>query len=203
MSLSSEGRNALLSGGLSDSITHLSLHSGHPGETGTNELAGSPYARKTVVWTAPDNGVVSNDGALSFDITADTEVLFVGMWSALAAGTFFGAFPLNSPVAGVATALASSNVITNYDHSLVSGDRVFISAVFDASLLGGISESSTYYLRDVTADTFKLSLTDGGPAINITSDGEVMFQKVLPEFFGAEGFLGIADGALVLDARVL
>lgn len=68
-----------------------------------------------------------------------------------------------------ATAQNTGDTITSAGHGLVAGDRVRITAI--GSGAGGLSTTTTYYVVSPATDTFKVSLTDGGAAVAITSDG--------------------------------
>lgn len=78
----------------------MSLHSANPGPTGTNELVGgSPaYARKAVTWTGAVTGVTNLNGDKTFDVPAGATVAYVGLWSALTGGTFYGSDDVTSEV---------------------------------------------------------------------------------------------------------
>lgn len=80
-------------------ITHVSLHTAAPGDTGANEVAGgSPaYARQPIAFNAPAGGVMddSTNGAV-FNVPAGTTVTHVGFWSAVTAGTFLGGKAISS-----------------------------------------------------------------------------------------------------------
>lgn len=68
---------------------YISLHTADPGTTGTSEVTGgSPaYARKAASWTAGStDGVVTV--TVTFDVPTSTTVLYVGLWTAITAGTF-------------------------------------------------------------------------------------------------------------------
>jgi len=54
-----------------------------------------------------------------------------------------------------------------------------------------------------TTDTFQVSLTSGGAAVDITGIGEMFHQKVVPEVFAAQGQITVAVGALVLDITAM
>jgi len=70
---------------------------------------------------------------------------------------------------GVAvTANPTNDTFTASGHQIPANTRGRFTG---SPLPGGISSSTIYYTRDVTADTFKVSLTPGGPAVNITSAG--------------------------------
>jgi hypothetical protein len=68
--------------------THGSAHTADPGTTGASEVTGgSPaYARQALTWTAGTTGTATSSG--TFDIPAGVTVAWVGLWSALTAGTF-------------------------------------------------------------------------------------------------------------------
>jgi hypothetical protein len=65
------------------------------------------------------------------------------------------------------TASASTNVLTSTAHGFANGDAVQFS-----DLAGGapLAIETTYYVRDVTTNTFKLAFTPGGTVLDITSD---------------------------------
>ncbi len=64
--------------------------------------------------------------------------------------------------------LASTDVFTSTNHRYLDGGRVRVKNLTNAAPL---AIDTTYYVRDVTTNTFKLAATAGGSAINITSDG--------------------------------
>lgn len=203
MPLSDNGRNAMLTGGLGNVVAYASLHNGDPGSTGASELAGgSPaYARKAITWGAAAAGVRSNTVQMDFDIPAGTTVYHVGLWSAVTAGTFYGYFPVGGFLAQVAVAPASSDIFTSYAHGLNNDDRVLIYDVQQVGVPTGLTEGTVYWVVNKTADTFQLAATQGAAAINATTDGEVVVQKVLPEVFAGQGVYSLAPGALVLNAQ--
>ena len=92
MPYSTLGKNAMLNA-LGALATYVSLHSGDPGENGANEISGgSPaYARKTNAWNAASGGSMDNSSTPVFDVPAATTVSYVGFWSALSGGVFYGA----------------------------------------------------------------------------------------------------------------
>ena len=86
------GKNAMLDalGGLA---VFVSLHNIDPGESGINEISGgSPaYARKAITWDAATAGSLNSSNQPVFDVPAATTIAFVGFWSALTLGVFYGA----------------------------------------------------------------------------------------------------------------
>lgn len=93
MGFSTNAKNSMLD---SLGITHASLHTGDPGNTGANEVSGgSPaYARKTITMAAASNGSrVASDQPV-FDVPGGgTVVSHVGFW---ASSTFVGSDDLSS-----------------------------------------------------------------------------------------------------------
>jgi hypothetical protein len=67
------------------------------------------------------------------------------------------------------TASASTDVITSSGHGLNNGDQVVFQST--NSLPGGLSSSTTYYVRDRTTNTYKVATSSSGSAVNITSGG--------------------------------
>lgn len=88
---SNDGKNSLLDG-LAADAAYLSLHTGNPSTTGANEVTGgSPaYARKSVTWSAASGGALTSSNSQVFDVPAGTTIQYVGLWSAVSAGTFYG-----------------------------------------------------------------------------------------------------------------
>jgi hypothetical protein len=71
----------------------VSLHSADPGENGVNEISGgSPaYARKASTWNVASGGSMDNSNVPVFDVPAGGKVLYVGFWSLVTGGVFYGA----------------------------------------------------------------------------------------------------------------
>jgi len=64
---------------------------------------------------------------------------------------------------------AVTDVITSTAHGLVNEDLVQFTTT--TTLPAGLSLATDYYVRDATANTFKVSLTKGGVAVDITDTG--------------------------------
>lgn len=193
-------------------ITHVGIHQlGDPGTgtnaTGTEATGGSPaYARQAVTWGAAASGAKSNSGALTFDVPAGTYGFFT-YWNASTGntGNFRGYAPFGGSVKGFGTVDSTdvtNDTITSSGHGLTTDDRVMVFNVFAETIPAGLTEGTIYFVlaSGLTADVFKVSTTSGGSAAAITGQGELFFQKVVPETFGAQGQVTAAIGALVLDA---
>jgi len=176
--------------------------------TGTEATGGSPaYARQAVVWGAAASGAKANTGALTFDVPAGTYGFF-GFFNASTGNTtnFEGYAPFGGSVKGFATVDAAdvtANAITCSAHGYVNTDRVMTFNVFAETLPAGLTEGTLYFVVGATTDTFQVSLTSGGAAVDITGIGEMFHQKVIPEVFAAQGQITVAIGALVLDINAI
>lgn len=68
------------------------------------------------------------------------------------------------------TADAGTDFITATSHGLADGDHIFLTNVGGA-LPAGLSVNTSYYVRDKTTNTFKVTATVGGAAVDITGAG--------------------------------
>lgn len=95
---------------------------------------------------------------------------------------------------------ATSDVCTSVGHGFVDGTKVTLT--LSSSPPSGLS-SSAYFVRDSTADTFKLATTSGGTAVDITSTGSGIHRAARNYATNADDTLtnnghGFADGTRVL-----
>lgn len=67
------------------------------------------------------------------------------------------------------TANASTDVITASAHGLSNGNRLLLDST--TTLPAGLSKNTVYYVISVTTNTFKVSTTAGGSAVDITDTG--------------------------------
>jgi len=155
--------------------------------TGT-ELTGGNYARTATTYGAPAAGTpgrkISNSGDVTFP-TANAN------WSeAVAQGVMEGSggaaemlawewLTDATPVWAAGTA-AVSDTFTSYAHGFSTNDRVILKAPLGAQLPTGVSADTVYYVISAATDTFSLSLTQGGGAIDITAVGEFLALRIKP-----------------------
>ena len=180
--------------------------------TGTEATGGSPaYARIGVTWSAAASGLKTNTGTLTFDLPAGTYGFF-GLFNAVTGNTnnFLGYLPFAgnpaSAVKGFATVDAAdvtANTITSNAHGLANTDRIIVYNVFAETLPAGLTEGTIYFVVGSATDTFQVSLTSGGAAVDITGQGELYFQEVIPEVFAGQGQITVAASALTLDATAM
>lgn len=181
-------RNSMLDS-YAAAYTWLSLHSAYSA-SGANELTGgSPaYARQQATWVAASGGALAITGTETFDVPAAGSVAYIGVWSASSAGTFAGMFAAGSSNPSVFTAANTGDLFTSDAHGLTNGDNVvlFDSGPGDA-IPTGVTEGTVYFVISVSGDTFQLSLTLGGSAIVLSSDGGGYVQKLTVETFAGQG----------------
>lgn len=173
--------------------------------TGTEATGGSPaYARQAVVWGAAAAEIKQNTGALTFDVPAGTYGFFC-FFNAATGNTsnYRGYAPINGTIrqfATVDTTLTNDQFLSPA-HGLANTDRVMLFNTFGAALPTGVSEGTVYFVVNAATDTFKVSTTSGGAAVDLTAvgGGEIYFEKVIPETFASQGQLTVAISALTLD----
>lgn len=180
-----------------------SLHSAYSAVGGNELTGGSPaYARKAITWNAPSGGTVDGDPIGPFDVPAGSTVAWLGLWDGVAGVDFGGMIPLGATADPMPfTAEDSTDVITVDGHGWSDGQTiVFFDAGGASALPTGITEGTIYYVRDATTDTFKVAATSGGAAIDLTSDGAGVVQKITPETFAGQGTHTVTDVDLALLA---
>ncbi len=63
----------------------------------------------------------------------------------------------------------ATNIVNANAHGLINGTRVVITAT--GGIPTGLAVDTNYYVRDATANTFKIAATPGGAEIDFTTDG--------------------------------
>lgn len=202
MPFSTLGKNTMLNA-WGTAAAFCSLHSGLPDDNGSLEIAGgSPaYARKPIAWAAAAAGVLDKNATDPvFDIPAGTTVYFVGLWSLVTGGNFLGWAPINGgAIEGYAIAAATGDAISSYAHGLADNDRVLLRAPVNEALPAGLNATTLYFVVNSATNSFKVSLTQGGAAVDITADGELYFQKVIGETYGSQGTLTVDTGSFSVN----
>jgi len=145
-------------------IDSMSLHSGFPGETGANELTGGGYVRQTTAFAASSGGVRTLSTAETFTVGAGHTVRWIGLW---ASSTFRGYSP-NGGSPKEFTVTISTDVVTSLSHGFSDTNTIVF---YGGTVPSPLVEGTVYYVRDATADTFKVAATSGGAAIDLTGAG--------------------------------
>lgn len=93
-------------------LSYISLHTGDPGSTGTNEATGGSYARQSLTWGSSSTGSAVA-GQVSFSVNAGNYT-HIGFWDSVSAGTYRGGNPLaaaqNLSSAGIVKVTPTLNV---------------------------------------------------------------------------------------------
>lgn len=89
---------------------YLSLHSATPGTTGASELAGGGYARQAIVFGAASGGVIASNATITVPNAGTVAATYVGIWSAVTAGTYIGGLLMGSAVTAASIQFASGGV---------------------------------------------------------------------------------------------
>lgn len=200
MPYSMAGRNAMLDA-LGALAVFQSLHSTYPGDTGTAEVTGgSPaYARKAKTWNSAASGTKDDSNAPVFDVPAGN-VAYIGLWSAVTAGTFYGYAPAGGTPFRYNATIATDKVNVTA-HGLVNTDRVVF---MNGTPSAGLTEGTHYFVVSATTNDFSVSLTSGGAAVDITADNAAAasrVSKVVIEVFAAQGTYTATDTDIdLLDA---
>ena len=173
-----------------DAITYdlCSLHTAYS-ITGANEVTGGTpaYARKAIVFGAAAVRVKAATSKPLFDIPASTTVRWIGVWTN--AGTIFrGMFANGGTERGFQVDVLNNNIVCEA-HGLIDTDAVVF---YGGPPPTGLTEGVVYFVVSNTAgdpDTFKVALTVGGAAIDITGQhsSTCKLAKMVQETFAAQG----------------
>ncbi|HRQ87674.1 MAG TPA: P22 phage major capsid protein family protein [Bacteroidia bacterium] len=103
--------------------------------------------------------------------------------------------PSNNGQAIAITATAATDLINLVGHPFKDGDRVYFPALTGGT--GLTAGTTSYYVRDAAADTFKVSVTEGGAAVDIESNvsaGTVQLVENLTGVFFEPSALAVLAG---------
>lgn len=101
------------------------------------------------------------------------------------------ALPKTGAIAASTFTAASTDIVTVAAHGLTAGTRVTLTTD-SADLPLGLAIATNYYLRDVTTNTFKLSLTPNGAAVDIQDAGTGVHTLTwYPEILVDSGEIGL------------
>lgn len=176
--------------------TWVSLHESWPAGTGANEVSTvtrAPYGRQSTNWFAAAAANLDNNLNPTISLGAGVDVQWAGLWSAATAGTFYGASPLGGGPGVPFTADPVTEIFTAPAHGLVNGQQVALIDTDVAGLPTGTTEGTLYFVIGVTTDTFQVSTTSGGSALNLTSSGAGFVVRVIPLPFPVAGSVNITD----------
>jgi hypothetical protein len=91
------------------------------------------------------------------------------------------AVPFGDPLEGVTCTSASPGVITAPGYVPKNGDAVQLSFLAGGSMPTGLTAYTTYYVVAASSDTFEVSATKGGSAINTSSTGASLVLHLISQ----------------------
>lgn len=137
------------------------------------------YARlsktnNTTNWSNATSAPVYKKNAVDFafpaaTISAGTITLYGWFVADAATGGNILAWTPFVGSAKVATVDGTSDTFTSPAHGLLNDDIVYLESLAYASFPGGVTDGSYYYVVNKATDTFQVSATLGGAAINVAS----------------------------------
>lgn len=174
---------------------YASLHSAYSA-SGANELAGgSPaYARQALTWGAAASGAVSISGTEQFNVPPSSSLAWIGLWSAVTLGTFYGMIP-NGGYSAVPFTATTGDTFTAPGHGLSNGHRVVLFGSA-GSLPTGVTEGTIYWVVGVSGDTFQVSTTQGGSAVDLTAAGSGVVQRIIVESYELQGTFDLTNATV-------
>ena len=191
-------KNAMLG---ADPSAYLSLHTAWSA-TGANEVSGgSPaYARKAASWGAASGGARALSAAVTLDMPGNEVTpivaLYVGRWDAATSGNFLGMSALGGSEKKFSVDLTADTVIEPL-HGRANGQQVvFIGGTAPLGLTAG----TPYFVVSAATDTYQVSATSGGSAINLIAHPSAgcVVSRVVPQSFASQGTLQITSHPLTI-----
>lgn len=207
MTISNNGENQVLDeifnaggGTFPSANVYVSLHTGDPGETGANEATGGSYARQQADFSAAASGTLSNSANIDFTLMPAATIVAWGIWDAVSAGNCFwtGWFSTLSGLAIVTDTELTNNDILSPEHGNVADDRVVFENVEGITDIVGLTLGTLYFViaTGLATNSFRISTTSGGGAVDITDDGANLWRRVVPKVVNSGDTFRIATGDL-------
>lgn len=194
MPFSSGNVNSLLDTWGTSDAKYMSVHSAYSA-TGANEIAGgSPaYARQLVTWaSAAGESKSLSGGPYSFNMPASSTAAWVGVFDALTSGSFAGMFPAGNATGFTFAASAGTGTLLAPGSAYAATQPVVVLATGGSSTPSGLTIGTVYFVVSPSGDSFQLSATSGGSAINLTADGSGIVQAITAEAFAGAGSYSVS-----------
>jgi len=192
MTLPVSTKNAMLGG---QAFTLASLHTAFPGSTGASEVTGGApaYAQKAITINAASGGVRSLNASVTFDVPACT-VKWVGFWNA---AVFVGCAPNGGATPKNFMSIASTDTVYSAAHGWSDTQKIVF---FNGTPPGGLTEGTTYFVRDAATDSFKVAATAGGAAIDLTTASSFgcVVAAITEDVYAAQGTHTLSTASIVI-----
>ncbi len=178
-------------------------------EGGTvTELSYTGYAR-TAALTMNAPGASANGGGRSIDNSAlyqggqktdagNVTAIALGLWTASSAGTLRVLTFIDAD-APVLASVAASDTFTSPAHGLSDDQNVRVDETVFNTLPAGLAENTEYFVISSATDTFELSTSQGGGAVDVTAAGVVAVMPYTALTIGQNGTPQIAANALIVE----
>lgn len=151
--------------------------------TGGVEVSGGAYARQSVTNNAT-NFPSANPKLLATPTTFPVPtapwglIKAMGWWDALTVGNLRSWAWLCDNIIPFAVGLNTGDIIHAPGHSFAVDTKVIVWAPAGATLPGGLAAGTEYFvINPVAGQNLQLSLTQGGAAVAITSDGAMSIAR--------------------------
>lgn len=149
--------------------------------------------------TSPVGGrQIANTAGVTFpqNTGASQDLIGWSKWTAVTGGIcrMIALFDADPPIGGTAL---TSDTITAPAHGLSNNQRVFVLAVPGMAIPTGLAENTIYFVINAAANTFQLSATQGGAAVDLTADGAAYFIPFTPVTVATGATPEFAIGSLV------
>lgn len=184
---------------------YLALLTTLPDNTGSGavEASYSGYARVRIdnKLAAAASKQIASNAAINFTTVPTNTGTFVrgfAIYDASTSGNMWEWEPFATEQRAF-TALASSEVLSCPGNSFQADDPVRLFKVDDSPLPTGLSEGVTYYVRNISGNTFKLAATAGGTAIDVTADGSGQISRIIEQPLNAGVTPQFVSGAFILS----
>jgi hypothetical protein len=177
---------------------YVSLHTADPGETGASEVAGGSYARQAASFGAASGGQVQNDAILDFAGMPATTVVGFGIWDAASAGNCLWTGWLSTVVRAFVADDTAGDTIRSPGHGFSNDDRVAFEAEDVGTLPTGLSAGTLFWVVNSATDTFKVSTSQGGGAVDISAVGSGKVRKVVQKTLNSGDTFRFATSNLTL-----
>ena len=170
--------------------------------TGGTEISGSGYTRIAPTMGAASAGKITSTADVLFPVATGswTNIIGYGLYDASTSGNLLQ-FEYLSAAEPLPFTAATSDTITAPAHGLVNTDRIVLDAGEVGVLPTGLSATTVYFVISAATDTFQVSTTSGGAAVDITVGGSGLWRKVDVKTVAATEQCKIATGNLTLALR--